>query len=249
MTRGGGSIEDLWCFNNEQLARAIYASDIPVVSAVGHEIDFTIADFVADLRAPTPSAAAELICPDSEYLAGQITYFNQRLSSLIKLKLNQSKSDLALLRSNLKHPRDNIRHWMQQIDHIEQRLVQAALLKVSSDRHRFDKVIAKFSLSPIQSKLSNQSSTLSALTTRLRNALEQKLKTKQQQFASSLRALNTVSPLATLERGYSISKKPSGEIVRSCAQVSSNQQLDIQLSDGVVHTNITHVEPAKSNNE
>ena len=188
LTRGGGSLEDLWSFNEELVARAIYASKIPIVTGIGHEIDFTIADFVADQRAPTPSAAAELIVPDIKDLTMAIAHLGKRLSNLIQHKLQQAATTLALLKNQLKHPSIILKQQMQKLDDLEQKL----------------QVIIKH-----------------------------QLQHQQEQLNGLTRALEIVSPLATLARGYAIITKNTN-IVRSVHEINAGDLIHTQLQDGKI---------------
>jgi exodeoxyribonuclease VII large subunit len=194
LARGGGSLEDLWPFNEEKVARAIFDSQIPIVTGIGHEIDFTIADFVADRRAPTPSAAAELVVPDQYAFLQQLTVLENRLISEITKYCQRLAQRLDGL---IKH----IRHPGQQIE--------------------------------------NQLQTLSVLITRLKNTMQQVLKTKDLALKNALRALETVSPLATLNRGYAIlSLTDSDHVVRSIQEMHHGDKVQIRLQDGILKAEI-----------
>ncbi len=187
--RGGGSIEDLWAFNEEIVARAIFASEIPIVSAVGHEIDFTISDLVADHRSPTPTAAAEHVVPDKDELITQLEQWLQRLTNASQNQLSGLKGILTDLNSRLspERRRDAINNLSQSIDDLEAAYQRA-----------------------ITEKLKSESNNLQSMSARLHG----------------------VSPLATLERGYSISRNLSGEIITSSHQLFKGDGLDVTLSKG-----------------
>jgi exodeoxyribonuclease VII large subunit len=188
LARGGGSLEDLWPFNEERVARAIFESEIPIVTGIGHEIDFTIADFVADKRAPTPSAAAELITPHHAALQQQFLLFETRLAHEMTKFLQHQAQRLDWLFKRLRHPGQVIKVEQQQIKRLEQQLI---LL------------------------------------------IQQTLKEKETLLKNALRALNTVSPLATLARGYAIVFKEEEEIViRSKADIEVDEIFRLKLSDG-----------------
>ena len=187
--RGGGSIEDLWAFNEELVARAIFASTIPVVSAVGHETDFTISDMVADYRAPTPSAAIEHIVPDQEELFAQLEGYDAWLRRIISDQLDVQKTRLQDLETRLAPTRrkDAIYQLHQTVD---------------------------------------------ALDAACRTAVERRLNDSERDLRTLAQRLNALSPLATLERGYSISRKTDGEVLTSAEQVSIDDRVEIQLADG-----------------
>jgi exodeoxyribonuclease VII large subunit len=184
--RGGGSLEDLWPFNEESVARAVYASEIPTVSAVGHEIDFTITDFVADQRASTPSAAAELLSPDQAEYKQYLDKVLQRLKRQIMERLADAHQSLTYLNKRLRHPGQRIQDQSQRLDELEQRL---------------------------------------------QRGLKNYLKQKQYQLANLSRALNTISPLATLERGYTITMLDD-KVLHDTKTVKVGDQIVTKLHQG-----------------
>ena len=189
VARGGGALEDLWCFNDERVARAIAASPVPVVSGVGHETDFTIADFAADLRAPTPSAAAELVTPDGEQLAAQVDGLAARLGEAALAGLREKRWALTQQQAHLRglSPQAALRSGQQHLDDLQARAAAALGYRVSLARARW-------------------------------RGLDQ--------------ALNTVSPLAVLARGYAVVTTPAGQVVRSVQQVRPGDELRVRVSDG-----------------
>jgi exodeoxyribonuclease VII large subunit len=235
LSRGGGSLEDLQAFNDEAVARAIHASQIPVVSGVGHEIDFTIADFVADQRAPTPSAAAELVTPDQ-------MAWRQRMHQLAqRLELGQTRH-LRLLGEHLhglqrrlqrQHPAQRLQQRAQRLDELGQRLWRAADLLLLHHKRRLEQ---------LQSRLMNQSPGKrlerlrllhQALDERLRGGMATRLETARSRLAQQARDLHTLSPLNTLARGYAIvSRKRDGKIVRAASEVELGESVKAQLSEG-----------------
>lgn len=189
LARGGGSLEDLWPFNEEVVARAIFASTIPIISAVGHETDFTIADFVADIRAPTPSVAAELVVPDVMELRTIVADLQQRLINLIANKLQQANWLLENLKTSLRHPRYYLAQQAQHLDEVERRIYLVMQHQLSDWRHRLVKVGT---------------------------------------------ALDLVSPLATLTRGYAIVSKKD-RVVHAATDIAVGDEVQAKLSDGVLH--------------
>jgi len=213
LTRGGGSLEDLWAFNDEALARAIRASAIPVVSAVGHEIDFTIADFVADLRAPTPSAAAELLVPDATDLLRSLRHHRERLRQYLRHRLRAAaqRADHARARLAQQQPRTRLRAGGERLGQLRARL-QRQHPTLLLERHRNDL------------RLNLRS---------LRSGLAHRLEARALQLGELARALNAVSPLATLQRGYAILlEAESGRIVRSTTQAMHGSRLTARVHDG-----------------
>ena len=244
--RGGGSLEDLQAFNEESVARSIFASELPVVSAVGHEIDFTIADLVADLRAPTPSAAAELLSPDQfdylELLLGLL----QRFSNLAGQSLTRRNERLSWMARRLRRPDKRLQDHAQTLDRLELQLNRVL-------RNRLQHAAAQLTLqqraliavSPAQ-KLQQQRTQLTALSQRLAHSGRRHLDQDQEQLASISRNLNAVSPLAVLGRGFSISLTETSQVVRQTADVAPGQTLVTRLADGTVHSSVTETHPNPS---
>lgn len=244
--RGGGSLEDLQAFNEEPVARAIFASELPVVSAVGHEIDFTIADLVADLRAPTPSAAAELLSPDQLDSLEQLQGLLQRFSNLAGQSLTWRKERLSWMATRLRRPDKRLQDHAQTLDRLELQLKRVL-------RNRLQQAAAQLALqqralvavSPAQ-KLSQQRTQLAALSQRLAHSGRRNLDQGREQLAFLSRNLNAVSPLAVLGRGFSISLTESSQVVRQTTDVAPGQTLVTRLADGTVHSSVKETHPNPS---
>ena len=244
LTRGGGSLEDLWAFNDEQLARAVAASNTPVVSAVGHETDFSLSDFAADLRAPTPSVAAELLVPDQRDLALRVRRLAQRLQQLQVHAMSQAmqRADRAALRLQAHSPQARLnllKHrqeaafarlhatWQQQQERRAARLRHAATVLRSTQPQR---------------RLSALAEKLATLAPRAHAAMARQLQRDTLRLRGIARSLEAVSPLATVARGYSIlTKLEDGALVRCAEQVKPGEQLRARLAEGELQLRVEQV--------
>jgi len=234
LTRGGGSLEDLWAFNDEAVARAIHASAVPVVSAVGHEIDFSIADFVADLRAPTPSAAAELLVPDAVAVERHLQQLQQRMLTLQQrqLQAHAQRVDHLLARLQTQRPQARLQRDRERLLHLQRRLT-AVLREQSQLRHvRLERLHARLMAQHPRARLPLLARRLAEQDQRLRRALAHVLERRQTRLRHAGHALHAVSPLATLERGYAILLDVEGKVVRSVRDAAIDMKLRARLADG-----------------
>lgn len=233
--RGGGSLEDLWAFNEEIVARAIFASGIPIITGIGHETDFTIADFVADLRAPTPSAAAEHAVPDQQAWLSQFIYLESRLHQLLQRKLNQARQTLDWTGGRLRqqHPGQKLARSMRRMDELESRLHQAMRARLRQQASLLEAKTAKlWRHSPSITINSHQQRQL-YLSKRLADAIRHRLEQLDQRLLNASQTLNAVSPLATLNRGYAMAiHLPSGQIIRSADQLKAGDMIRTRLAQG-----------------
>lgn len=234
LTRGGGSLEDLWAFNDEALARAVHASEVPVVSAVGHEVDFSIADFVADLRAPTPSAAAELLVPDTKAMQRQLRLLCQRLAEVPQRKLQTlgQRTDHLLARLNAQRPEARLRRDRERLQHLHRRLLATWREQGQRRERALEQRHARLLAGHPRHRLDLLASRLAELDPRLRRAIARMLERKRLTLGQVARGLHAVSPLATLERGYAIVFDADGKVLRSVDDVHAGDALRIRLADG-----------------
>jgi exodeoxyribonuclease VII large subunit len=244
--RGGGSLEDLWAFNEEAVARAIYDSPIPVVSAVGHEVDITIADFVADARAPTPSAAAELLSPDREAWLQRLQRIESRLTQVLRQQMQQRKQQLLWLGKRLKHPGRRLQENAQRLDELEMRMAQAQRNLLRHNASHLATLQARLERHSPASRLERLKQTQSELQRRLHQAMAHQLRQRQQHLASQARALETVSPLATLSRGYAIvTDAKSDKVLYRSDQVSVGDTVRARLHRGGLLCRVEEIESEK----
>ncbi|WP_426287193.1 exodeoxyribonuclease VII large subunit [Luteibacter sp. E-22] len=234
VTRGGGSLEDLWAFNDEAVARAIHASAVPVVSAVGHEVDFTIADFVADLRAATPSAAAELLVPDGVDLARQLDRLRQRMTTLTTRRLQAAaqRADHWQARLNAQRPQARLARDAQRLDALHRRLRFAIGQANALRRARLERLDARLTARHPRLRLEPARQRNAELRQRLDRAIARKLERDRARVLQQGRTLHAVSPLATLERGYAIVFDEREAIVRRAADVAVGERVRVMLGDG-----------------
>jgi exodeoxyribonuclease VII large subunit len=233
LARGGGSLEDLWAFNEEAVARAIHRCEIPLVTGVGHEIDFTIADFAADLRAPTPSGAAERVSPDQTAWLQRLERIEARLQNLISRQLAAARERLAWLERRLQHPGRRLTTIAQRLDELEQRLARAQQTLL---RHQYARLAHSQtqlrSHSPLR-QMGSLKARQEQLALRLRGALRASLETRRAALGNLVRALDAVSPLSTLARGYAIvTRMPDGTLVRRAQDVAPGSEIQARLAQG-----------------
>lgn len=234
LVRGGGSLEDLWGFNDENVARAIVASRVPVVSGVGHEVDVTIADFAADVRAATPSAAAELVCPDLSAQAASLPRIAERLHARMNARLQAARERLDGIEARLarQHPRQRLEAPMQRLDLAEQRLQRAMSRRLEQQRERTTALARRLEQASPRRRLNAAAVQRDTLARRLETAMRARLRNADQQLKNAGRALHAVSPLQTLERGYAIARDTHDHVLQSADTVVSGDRVNVNLARG-----------------
>lgn len=248
--RGGGSLEELWAFNEEIVARAIAASRIPVISAVGHETDFTIADFVADLRAPTPTAAAELAVPHHLELKQQVYYFSQRLHQGLLQQLQRRQERLNRLRRSpyLMNPRRQLLvQPMERLDRLRDRLRFAARERVTEAKQRSLRLERRLSAFNPREQAVFARRRADMTGRRLQQAMQSLLREKKQDFVSLLRHLDALSPLKVMQRGYSlVYDEREKKLINSVGQVQIGDVVKVRLRDGSLQAHVWGMEERKT---
>jgi len=221
--RGGGSIEDMWCFNDEEVARAIYDCKIPTISAVGHEIDFTIADFVADLRAPTPTGAAEMAVANKDDFYNYLTQVNLRLNKAMNTYIHDNKEKIERLKNHyiLKNPISIYEIKEQRFDTIFEKLQYVMTSILTNERNRYEKYVERVSL-----------------------LTERQLDKNKNNYVNLLNKLEILNPLLTIKRGYSVTKKDD-KVITSVKRIKKDDKLVVELTDGLVSTKVLDIKESK----
>ena len=234
LARGGGSIEDLWCFNMESVARSIAESRLPIISAIGHETDFTISDFVADLRAPTPSAAAEIISQNHSNLSNSIIRLQTDLRSLLINKIGKLKNDLKNQTSLLRHPGEKLRETSQRLDNLESKM-KSLLVNITLEKQgRFERCVSMLkSASPLNLIKPNQNA-ITVYSMNLLNAMKMNIEKKKKIYLKNINTLEAVSPLSVLGRGYSIVSNEDNNIISSSSDLKLKQKIRARFKEGQV---------------
>jgi exodeoxyribonuclease VII large subunit len=242
LARGGGSLEDLWAYNDERVARAIHACRLPVVSGVGHEIDFTIADFVADARAPTPSAAAELVAPDGAACLQFLARSAERLAAGMRRELRASGAHFEATERRLKlaHPGLRLQQQMQRLDDLAQRLAGVVRAALDRDRLRLAHGLERLVRRSPEHVVREHRVRHQGVHSRLQHAMRECVSRAAHRLALAQRALNAVSPLATLARGFAIvTRAADGTLLTNAAAVGVGEEIEARLAHGRLNARVT----------
>ncbi|MGK0476001.1 MAG: exodeoxyribonuclease VII large subunit [Oleispira sp.] len=247
--RGGGSIEDLWCFNDENLARTIFNSRLPIVSAVGHEVDFTIADFVADVRAPTPSAAAEMLSPDQRDYWQRFVVLTSQLEKSIKQQLQNKQWQLHSAQRGLQHPGDKLAQHAQTLDMLELRMEQSQRNRLNSLQKRLTSSQQKLQQQSPANTLQKFETQLNYLQQRLTSGIKQTIINKKERLKQHALLLNAVSPLQTLGRGYAILQTESDVVIRDSHEVKKGDLVSARIGHGKLSLIVDKVKHERKTSE
>ncbi|MDD3759704.1 MAG: exodeoxyribonuclease VII large subunit [Acidithiobacillus sp.] len=238
LARGGGSAEDLWCFNDERIARAIHASVLPVVTGIGHEIDFTIADFVADWRAATPTAAAEQISPDREEWAQRLRHQRQRLQRSMERHLRDAILGLDYLRARLRNPLTALQQQEREVAQLHSRLRREMRAQLMRSEQRQTALQARLRRIDPRQTIDRHLDHIARLRDRLRLNIQYQLQQREQELDRRRLRLLALNPAAVLERGYAIVRDNQGTVLRSSTDVAVGARIDVQLWRGHLHSQV-----------
>jgi len=244
IARGGGSIEDLWCFNNEDLARQIALFPIPTISGVGHEIDFTICDFVSDMRAPTPTASAEIVTEFSFQVFDKLSEIQNNLLRFIRISLKDKLQKIEFLKGNIKNPLLILREQSQKIDNFELKLKQNMKLNYSNNKQRFNLAISKFREKSPAALIQENYSKINNIKELIKRAIKLKVSKNISVLREFEKNLDILNPLSILERGYSIIQNKSGSSIKSTSEVESGDILTARLNKGFLDIEVKNKKDA-----
>lgn len=241
LARGGGSLEDLWPFNEEIVAKAIYASTIPIITGIGHEVDFTIADLVADERAATPSVAAERVCPDFREWQQRLSQEQKRLTHLITTQLSQYKTHLLHIKKRLRHPGQRLQEQAQRLDHLEYQLLMLQKHFFAHCKNQFYQLLTRWQHIHPGQRFTQDHEFLRISQQRLITAIRHSLSQKQQQLQQAVHILQAFNPLEILERGYAVVRQTSTQkIISRANQLQIDDEILVTLAEGFCLAVVSH---------
>ncbi len=243
--RGGGSLEDLWCFNDEQLAHTIAGSVIPIISAVGHEVDTTIADYAADARAPTPSAAAEMVSPDRQQQRQLLDQMQRRLQQRIQQRLQLQRQRLTGLSQRLRGPLHDIQRRSQHLDQLEARLMRGWQRLQQHRMHTLNRYQQALQHQHPERIIKASQERQQLLSQRLERAMQQQLHSQRQRLTSQVKLLDSLSPLSILGRGYAICETEQGAVIQNADQVQPGDRIQTRLGRGQLVCNVIESNPSE----
>ena len=238
LSRGGGSIEDLWCFNNEDLAREIFSFPIPTISGVGHEIDFTVCDFVSDIRVPTPTASAELVTEFNFRLQDKFNEFKTDIYKNINRLFSDLNQKIEMNQSKLKSPLALLREKNQNLDNLDLRIQQQQEFILSKKRNHIEKIISKVNYNNPLAKLNLITNKINLLLENLKRSTKDKINNNHNTLDKLLKNIEILSPLAILDRGYAIVLNDKGKAIKSSKEVSKGDLLNTRLSKGIISVEV-----------
>lgn len=241
LARGGGSLEDLWEFNEEVVARAVYNSAIPIVSGIGHEVDFTIADFVSDQRAATPTAAAELISPDRYQQIQKLASIESRFIYLMQHKLQQKQQKLDWLNKRVRHPKEQLQLLKNKLNELNQRNIINIKNTLAHSRSNIDLVESRIQQHSPLKRIRYIQSQCENMATRFQRATKHLMSEKTKKLHHLVYTLDALSPLHTLNRGYAIIKDENNNIIRNVDSVKKSQSIKTELAKGHIYSTITEI--------
>jgi len=243
--RGGGSLEDLWPFNEEVVARAIFNSELPIISAVGHEVDISISDYAADLRAATPSAAAELVSPDRFEWIGRFEQLERSLIRIMQNKVSIQRYQLLQLVKRLRHPKDKLQENMQRLDMAQMRLNNSIQNIITAKQQSFISLNHRLNTNKPDKQLALIKQNIDQLQKRMHRAMQLQLQSLKNTLARQAEVLHAVSPLSTLGRGYSIVTNEAGEAIKDSQLVKVGDTIYTQLHNGSLSSTVTQSNKSK----
>lgn len=242
LARGGGSIEDLWAFNEEVVARTIFDSSTPIVSGIGHEIDFTISDFVVDQRAATPSAAAELISPDSDDVLTKLQHKEQQLVRLQNQSINNLKNHVALLSTHIPHPKQVLMEFIQRTDEYSMRLKHQAEKQMANKRFELTGLSTRVNNQNPSQIILRQTEKVNVLESKFSTAINNTIEKAKYKISNLEQLLNTVSPVSTLERGYAIvTEQKTSKVVTNTQHLKKGDSLRIKLASSEIDSTVESI--------